>query len=67
MIKQLLFITLGFLAVKKITAQAVDEYIMKGNELYRQQKYAEAEKEYTTVLQKFPDNKIAIYNLASTK
>ena len=67
MIKQLLFIALGFLTVKNITAQTADEYIRKGNDLYRQQKYAEAEKEYKTALEKFPDNKTATYNLAATK
>ena len=67
MIKQLFIITLGFLPVKNTTGQTADEYIRKGNDLYRQQKYAEAEKEYITALEKFPGNQTATYNLAATK
>jgi len=67
MIKQIFIITIGMVVANTIQAQTADEYISKGNELYKQQKYTEAEKEYTTAIKKFPDNKIAIYNLAAAK
>ena len=47
-------------------AQDTDRLIQKGNELYRQQKYREAELVYNEVLQQDPNNNTAKYNRAIT-
>lgn len=67
MTQKLFFTGIGFLLIKTISAQTADAFIRKGNEFYKQRQYAEAEKEYTKVLEKFPENRIAIYNLAIAK
>lgn len=57
-----------FFIVNTITlsAQDADKLIQKGNELYKQQKYREAELVYDEVLKKEPSNNIAKYNRAVT-
>jgi len=47
-------------------AQEADQDIKNGNELYRQQKYEPAVQAYDQALAKDPENKIAIFNKAST-
>jgi tetratricopeptide (TPR) repeat protein len=47
-------------------AQDTDRLIQKGNELYKQQKYREAELVFNEVLQQDPNNNIAKYNKAIT-
>jgi Ca-activated chloride channel homolog len=64
---KLVIIVTVFLTVNKLQAQNPDELISKGNDFYKQQKYAEAEKEYQNALEKFPGNATAIHNLGSVK
>ena len=47
------------------TAQTVDSYMQKGNDYYRQSAYEMAERQYRKVLEKSPQNAIALYNLAN--
>jgi Ca-activated chloride channel family protein len=49
-----------------LSAQEADRLIQKGNELYKQQKYREAELVYNEVLEKEPSNNTAKYNGAIT-
>lgn len=67
MIQQSFFIIIGFLFVKNISAQTAEDFIRKGNDFYKKQQYAEAEKEYAKALEKSPENKTAIYNIAVAK
>ena len=67
MIQQSFFILIGFLFVKNISAQTAEGFIRKGNDFYKKQQYAEAEKEYAKALEKSPENKTAIYNIAVAK
>lgn len=67
MTQKLFFIAIGFLFIKSISAQTSDDFIRKGNEFYKQRQYAEAEKEYAKALEKLPENRTAIYNLAIAK
>jgi Ca-activated chloride channel family protein len=53
--------------VSNAKAQQAEEYLRKGNEFYKQQKFAEAEKEFSEALKKEPSNKTVINNLASTQ
>jgi Ca-activated chloride channel homolog len=50
----------------ELSAQETDRLIQKGNELYKQQKYREAELVYNEVLEKEPSNNTAKYNRAIT-
>jgi Ca-activated chloride channel family protein len=47
-------------------AQKVNESIQAGNQLYRQQQYEKAEKEYATAVSSEPSNTTAKLNLANT-
>ena len=67
MTRILFLIVFSFLFANYLQAQTADEHIRKGNELYKQQKYGEAEKEYTNAIKLSPGNKTAVYNLAATK
>jgi Ca-activated chloride channel homolog len=51
-------------SVVKLSAQDTDRLIQKGNEMYKQQKYREAELIYSEVLQQDPSNTTAKYNRA---
>jgi Ca-activated chloride channel family protein len=63
-----LIIIFSFLCVAAtLQAQEVDDFIRKGNDLYKQQKFAEAEKEFANALEKDPSNQTAINNLASAQ
>lgn len=53
-------------SVVKLSAQDTDRLIQKGNELYKQQKYREAELVYNEVLLQDPSNNTAKYNRAIT-
>jgi len=65
---KLFLILIGFLlTTASLRAQKADDHISKGNELYKQQKFEEAEKEFAKALELEPDNKIIINNLASVK
>ncbi|MGZ8509752.1 MAG: tetratricopeptide repeat protein [Chitinophagaceae bacterium] len=50
----------------QIYAQEADKAIQKGNELYKQQQYQQAETVYNEVLEKEPSNNTAKYNRAIT-
>lgn len=52
--------------IVKLSAQDAERLIQKGNELYKQQKYREAELVYNEVLEKEPANNTAKYNKAIT-
>ncbi len=67
MTQKLFFIAICFLFFKTISAQTADALLRKGNEFYKKRQYAEAEKEYAKALEKLPENKTAIYNLAIAK
>ena len=63
-----LLLIVSFLSVTVVVhAQEVNDLILKGNELYKQQKFAEAEKEFLKALEKEPSNQTAINNLASAQ
>ena len=49
-----------------VKAQQADKLVQAGNELYRQQKYNEAEVQYSNAVKKEPGNLAAKYNLALT-
>ncbi|HEY6504985.1 MAG TPA: tetratricopeptide repeat protein [Chitinophagaceae bacterium] len=49
-----------------VNAQAADQDIKKGNELYKQQQYEPAAAAYDVALTKDPENKTAMFNRAST-
>jgi Ca-activated chloride channel homolog len=53
-------------SVLKLSAQDTDRLIQKGNDLYKQQKYREAELVYDEVLTQDPSNNTAKYNKAIT-
>lgn len=62
-------ITISFFlfgAAVKLFAQDADRLIQRGNELYKQQKYREAELAYNEVLEQEPSNNTAKYNKAVT-
>jgi Ca-activated chloride channel family protein len=62
-----IFLIISFFAiVSQLQAQTVNESIIKGNELYRQGKFEEAEKQYNEAVKKEPENKKAKFNLAAT-
>jgi Ca-activated chloride channel homolog len=63
--KSMVVILMLVIAVKA-TAQKVNESIQAGNELYRQQQYEKAEKEYAGAVQLQPTNTTAKFNLANT-
>jgi Ca-activated chloride channel family protein len=48
----------------KVTGQGADRNIQKGNDLYKQQQYQQAEAVYSEVLEKEPSNNTAKYNRA---
>lgn len=50
----------------QVSAQEADKAIQKGNELYKQQQYQQAETVYNEVLEKEPSNNTAKYNRAIT-
>src|SRR3989337_3455804 len=50
----------------QLHAQEVEKAIQKGNDLYKQQQYQQAEAVYNEVLEKEPSNNIAKYNRAIT-
>ncbi len=59
-----LLILLSFFASLSVVAQSADwSVVERGNRLYRQGHYAEAEKCYLQVLHQAPDNATAHYNL----
>ncbi|HKO79085.1 MAG TPA: hypothetical protein VJU78_01760, partial [Chitinophagaceae bacterium] len=47
--------------IVQLFAQDADRLIQKGNELYKEQKYREAELVYNEVLEKEPSNNTAKY------
>jgi Ca-activated chloride channel family protein len=59
-------ILVSFAGTIELSAQETDRLIQKGNELYKQQKYREAELVYNEVLEKEPSNNTAKYNRAIT-
>jgi Ca-activated chloride channel family protein len=65
--KNLLLIFSFLLISLAMNAQEVNDLILKGNELYKQQKFAEAEKEFLKALEKEPSNQTVINNLASAQ
>ena len=65
--KNLLFILAFLSAPAVMSAQEADDFIRRGNNLYKEQKFAEAEKEFTKALEKDPSNQTAINNLASAQ
>jgi Ca-activated chloride channel family protein len=54
------------IVVVPATAQKVNESIQAGNQLYRQQQYEKAEKEYAAAVNSQPSNTTAKLNLANT-
>jgi Ca-activated chloride channel family protein len=65
--KRFLFIAIVSCIISNAGAQLADDHLRKGNEFYKQQKFAEAEKEFSEALKKEPSNKTAINNLASVQ
>lgn len=65
--KNLIIIFSFLFASATVYAQEVKDLILQGNELYKQQKFAEAEKEFLKALEKEPSNQTAINNLASAQ
>jgi Ca-activated chloride channel homolog len=65
--KRFFFIAVIFCLTTTAWAQLADDHLRKGNEFYKQQKFAEAEKEFSEALKKEPANKTAINNLASVQ
>ena len=49
-----------------IQAQEINQSINNANDLYKQQQYEQAEKEYRKVLEKDPSNQTAQFNLGNT-
>jgi Ca-activated chloride channel family protein len=66
MMHRIIPIFLSFSSIAGLQAQQADVYLRKGNEFYKQQKFAEAEKEFSKALEKQPDSKPAVNNLASS-
>lgn len=64
---KLFLIILFFITTGLLHAQQAYDHIRKGNELYKQQNFEEAEKEFAKALELEPDNTIVINNLASVK
>lgn len=61
----LLWLLLFVLPVSRLMAQRVNEHIRKGNELYEQKKFEEAEIEYRKAIEKDPEAWKARYNLSN--
>jgi Ca-activated chloride channel homolog len=62
--KRLLFLFIFLNTTAALQAQKADDFIRKGNELYKLQQFAEAEKQFLKALEKEPSNQTAINNLA---
>lgn len=63
--KQATLIAVLFFVVKGLSAQESDRLIQKGNELYKQQQYQQAEQIYADVLATDPNNTTAKFNQAN--
>ena len=63
--KRIIVIMVLLSAVKTIRAQEAERLIQKGNELYKQQQYQQAELVYAEVLTKEPNNPTAKFNQAN--
>lgn len=61
----LLWLLLTVLPAGRMMAQRVNEHIRKGNELYEQKKFEEAEIEYRKAIEKDPEAWKARYNLSN--
>lgn len=64
--KKYFFYICASLLVLVVSAQQVETHIVKGNEYFQQQQYAEAENEYRKALEVDGNNAKAQYNLAVT-
>lgn len=63
--KQIAVIAVLFFVVKGLSAQESDRLIQKGNDLYKQQQYQQAEQIYADVLATDPNNTTAKFNQAN--
>jgi Ca-activated chloride channel family protein len=63
--KRVIVIVVLLLSVKGLWAQEAERLIQKGNELYKQQQYQQAELVYAEVLTKDPNNPTAKFNQAN--
>lgn len=63
--KQITVIAVLFFVVKGLSAQESDRLIQKGNDLYKQQQYQQAEQIYADVLATDPNNTTAKFNQAN--
>lgn len=63
--KQIAVIAVLFFLTKGLSAQESDRLIQKGNELYKQQQYQQAEQIYADVLATDPNNTTAKFNQAN--
>lgn len=63
--KKYIFYLCASLLVLVVSAQQVESHIVKGNEFFQQQQYAEAEEEYRKALGADGNNAKAQYNLAA--
>jgi len=63
--KILIIIVTVFFSGQSVLAQQENKIIESGNNYYRQQQYDKAELEYRKVLESFPGNKTAKFNLAN--
>ncbi|MBN8876585.1 MAG: tetratricopeptide repeat protein [Sphingobacteriales bacterium] len=63
--KHIVTIVASLFFVKVLSAQEFDKLILKGNDLYKQQQYQQAEQAYAEVLAADPNNATAKFNQAN--
>mgnify|MGYP001093250278 FL=1 len=63
--KHIVTIVASLFFVKVLSAQGFDKLILKGNDLYKQQQYQQAEQAYAEVLAADPNNATAKFNQAN--
>jgi len=63
--KHVVVIAVLFFLVKDLSGQESDKLILKGNDLYKQQQYQQAEQAYAEVLTTDPNNATAKFNQAN--
>lgn len=60
--KTIFFVTILFLNTTLFAQEAI---LAKGNDYYRQEQFELAERQYREVLETYPDNQVALFNLAN--
>jgi Ca-activated chloride channel family protein len=61
-----LVVLVAFLFFSIAGLSQTNNYLLKGNQLYEQQKYKEAEADYSKALQKDPNNTTGLFNLGNS-